>query len=316
MAAIVAGTVSPLISGTIFCAMLSACERTGDLKRAEDWSRTARIHLNRTCGDKLPILHSHCRTAYGVVLCDTGRWTEAEVEILYAFGPSSTKALSKQADAAGALARLRLMQGRLEEVSDLLAPYAGHFEVSEQLARLHLLREEPDLAAAVLNRGLHDLVGDRLRAGRLDAFSKYGSRTSPSLPGGADNASRENSPWPIPSICAVASSNRAAMGVPACRRKRPVASAESITSPVGSAIGESATAETTPEVPIEMMTSPGPAPTPNAAAALSPAPGPTTAPQWVTPAGSEGSRTPGTTASWPRARRSRSVLYSPVRADQ
>jgi tetratricopeptide (TPR) repeat protein len=102
-----------------------------------------------------------------VVLCDTGRWTEAEVEIMYAFGPSSTKAVSKQADAAGALARLRLMQGRLDEVSDLLAPYAGRFEVCEQLARLHLLRDEPDLAAAVLNSGLHDLVGDRLRAGRL-----------------------------------------------------------------------------------------------------------------------------------------------------
>jgi tetratricopeptide (TPR) repeat protein len=167
MAAIVAGTVSPPISGTIFCAMLSACERTGDLKRAEDWSRTARMHLDRTCGDKFPILHSHCRTAYGVVLCDTGRWTEAEVEILHAFGPSATTAVSKQADAAGALARLRLMQGRIDEVSDLLAPYTGSFEVCEQLARLHLLREDPDLAAAVLNSGLHDLVGDRLRAGRL-----------------------------------------------------------------------------------------------------------------------------------------------------
>jgi hypothetical protein len=167
MAAIVAGTVSPLSSGGIFCAMLSACERTGDLKRAENWSRTARVHLEQTCGDKVPILHSHCRTAYGVVLCDTGHWPEAEVEILHAFGPSATKAVSKQADAAGALARLRLMQGRLDEVSELLAPYAGHFEVCEQLARLHLLRDEPDLAAAVLNRGLHDLVGDRLRAGRL-----------------------------------------------------------------------------------------------------------------------------------------------------
>jgi tetratricopeptide (TPR) repeat protein len=167
MAAIVTGSVSPLFSGGIFCAMLSACERTGDLKRAEEWSRTARIYLDQTCGDKVPILHSHCRTAYGVVLCDTGRWTEAEVEILYAFGANATKAVSKQADAAGALAQLRLMQGRLDEVSDLLAPYAGHFEVCQQVARLHLLRDEPDLAAEVINRGLHDLVGDRLRAGRL-----------------------------------------------------------------------------------------------------------------------------------------------------
>ena len=71
MAAIVAGRVSPPFSGTIFCAMLSACERTGDLKRAEDWSRAARLYLDRTCGDKLPILHSHCRTAYGASRSDT-----------------------------------------------------------------------------------------------------------------------------------------------------------------------------------------------------------------------------------------------------
>ena len=108
---------------------------------------------------------------------------------------------------------------------------------------------------------------------------------------------------------------RAAIGVLATWRKRPVASAEPTTSPVGSAIGESATAETTPEVPMEMMTSPVWS-TPNATAALSPAPGPTTAPLGMRPAGSEGFRTLGTTASWPRANRSRSVLYAPVRADQ
>jgi hypothetical protein len=52
MAAIVAGTVSPPMSGAIFCAMLSACERTGDLKRAEDWTRTARIKLDQTFGER------------------------------------------------------------------------------------------------------------------------------------------------------------------------------------------------------------------------------------------------------------------------
>jgi hypothetical protein len=36
-----------------------------------------------------------------VVFCDTGHWTEAEVEILHAFGPRFTKAVSKLADAAG-----------------------------------------------------------------------------------------------------------------------------------------------------------------------------------------------------------------------
>jgi hypothetical protein len=52
-------------------------------------------------------------------------------------------------------------------------------------------------------------------AARADALSKYVSTTSPSLPGGADNASRENSSCPTRNICAVASSTRAAMGVQA-----------------------------------------------------------------------------------------------------
>ena len=56
------------------------------------------------------------------------------------------------------------------------------------------------------------------------------------------------------------------------RRRSPA------TIPDGSAAGTSATANTVPEVPIETTTSPGSAPTPSAAAMLSPVPGPRTAP--------------------------------------
>lgn len=39
--------------------------------------------------------------------------------------------------------------------------------------------------------------------------SKYGTRTSPALPGGADSASRDNSSWSTRNIAAAASSTRA-----------------------------------------------------------------------------------------------------------
>jgi DNA-binding CsgD family transcriptional regulator/Tfp pilus assembly protein PilF len=167
MAAVSAGEVSPIFSGKIFCALLTACERTGDLKRAEEWTQTCTRYLEARVPGKLPILHAHCRTAYGVVLCDTGRWNEGETEIMHALGPGTTTAVSKNADSTAALAGLRLMQGRIEEAAELLAPYADRFEVCEQMAKLHLLRGEYDLCIAVAVRGLHDLVGDRLRAGRL-----------------------------------------------------------------------------------------------------------------------------------------------------
>ncbi len=167
MAAVSAGEVSPIFAGKIYCAMLTACERTGDVRRAEQWTKSCQQYLNTTVPGKLPILHSHCRTAYGVVLCDTGHWNEAESEIMIALGPESTNYVTKQADSVAALAGLRMMQGRIEEAADLLAPYADCWEVCEQMARLHLLRKEYDLAVAVIVRALHDLVGDRLRSGRL-----------------------------------------------------------------------------------------------------------------------------------------------------
>jgi hypothetical protein len=168
MAPVSAGEVrSPMIAGTVYCALLTACERTGELRRAEEWTRAARDFAARRMSGRLPILHAHCRLAYGTVLCDAGRWPEAETELVDALGPSSTESIPKMAEAAGALASLRLMQDRVEEAADLLAPYADRFEVCLPLARLHFARGELDLAAVVIARALAELVGDRLRAGRL-----------------------------------------------------------------------------------------------------------------------------------------------------
>jgi DNA-binding CsgD family transcriptional regulator len=170
MAAVSAGEVSTIFAGKIFCALLTACERTGDLRRAEEWTQTCRTIFNTRAPGKLPILHTHCRTAYGIVLCDIGRWNEAETEFMQAFDRDSTAAVVKQADSVGALAGLRMLQGRLEEAAELLAPYADRFEVCEQMAKLHVLRGEYDLAVAVITSRLNELVGDRLRGGRLLAL--------------------------------------------------------------------------------------------------------------------------------------------------
>jgi hypothetical protein len=63
-------------------------------------------------------------------------------------------------------------------------------------------------------------------------------------------------------MAAAASSTRAALRVATSGRKRPVASANPATVPEASAAGVAATLNTVPEVPIETMTSPSTAPTP------------------------------------------------------
>jgi len=145
--------------------MLTSCERTGDLRRAEEWTQAATDFNTRRFEGDLGILHSHCRLAYGTVLCDSGRFSEGEAQLNAGITPSGS--IPHRADGAGALATLRLMQGRVDDAAELLEPFIDRFEVCEPLARLHYARGEYDLAAAVIDRALHDLVGDRLRAGRL-----------------------------------------------------------------------------------------------------------------------------------------------------
>ncbi len=168
MAPVVSGEVAdPVMGAMIFCALLTSCERTGDVRRAEEWARAAREYGDRRFAPRLSILSSHCRIAHGTVLCDAGRLPEAEEEFMRALDPTSSTFVVKLADAAGALANLRLLQDRPDDAAALLEPYKEMFEVCEPLARLYFARGEHDLAAAVIDRALHELVGDRLRAGRL-----------------------------------------------------------------------------------------------------------------------------------------------------
>ena len=115
----------PMMGGTIFCALLTACERTGELRRAEEWTRAAqRVQHERDSAGKLPILHSHCRLAYGTVLCDAGRLSEAETELLCALDPASSACVPRSPTRPRALASLRLLQDRVDEAAELLEPYA------------------------------------------------------------------------------------------------------------------------------------------------------------------------------------------------
>jgi tetratricopeptide (TPR) repeat protein len=157
---------NPMIGGTIFCAVLTACERTGELQRAAEWSKAAEAYATARLGD-FAVMHAHCRLAYGTVLCDAGRWPEAEAEMLAALGPPSTSCVPKLAESAAALANLRLLQGRPDDAAAVLAPYEGRFEVCEPVARLHFARGQLDEAVAVIDSALYQMVGDRLRAGRL-----------------------------------------------------------------------------------------------------------------------------------------------------
>ncbi len=168
MAALCAGEVRNFsVIGKSYCALLSACERTGEVARAEEWIRVVTQTLTTPFGGRPRASHSHCRLAYGSVLCTAGRWTEGEEAILEVLGPSGSAYLSHRAEAAARLASLRLLQGRVGEAAELLRPFEDRPSSCEPLARVHLVNGDLDLADGVGRRGLAAVGRDRLRAGVL-----------------------------------------------------------------------------------------------------------------------------------------------------
>ncbi|HEY7134245.1 MAG TPA: LuxR C-terminal-related transcriptional regulator [Acidimicrobiia bacterium] len=168
MAAITAGEVADLgVAGKTFCAMLSACDRAGDMRRAEEWTRVVADTVMDRYDGRPRVLHTHCRAAYGSVLCSVGRWSDAEAAMVEAIGPEASTFAFHRAETTIRLAELRLLQGRVDEAAVLLQPYEDRVAACAPLARLHAIRGENDVAAAVIRRGLRELVDDRLRRALL-----------------------------------------------------------------------------------------------------------------------------------------------------
>ena len=168
LATICAGEIrQPAITGQAFCSMLSSCDRAQDVARAEEWIRLVDdLVLSRT-GGRPPVLYTHCAGAYGSVLIDAGRWAEAEAALTDALGPRASACVGHRIDSTAALARLRVVQGRVDEAADLLATQEDRLPSCLPLAEVHLRRGDADLAAAVARRGVDELVGDASRRAPL-----------------------------------------------------------------------------------------------------------------------------------------------------
>ena len=172
LAAITGGHLrDPSIAGNAFCSMLSSCDRSGDLRRAEEWNRLIDELMLERLGGRPRVLHTHCRVAYGSVLFRVGRWPEAEQVMLEALGPNASRARAHRIDTLARLAELRIDQGRIEEAALLVGPHADELAMCNPVARIHLFTGEHDLAVAVAGRGIRDLVGDAVRRGPLLAIT-------------------------------------------------------------------------------------------------------------------------------------------------
>ena len=150
------------------CSFFTACYYSSEFDRAGSWADLLRQHGLIGAAPGGPVfLGNHCASLQGALLCELGRWAEAE-EVLVAATEQFESTMGVPAfHSPIVLADLRIRQGRLDEAEAILLPRAQAFEAHLPTARLHLAREEHDLAATCAGRGLRALGGDRLRAVEL-----------------------------------------------------------------------------------------------------------------------------------------------------
>lgn len=155
-------------TGKSVCSFLTACYYAADFDRAGSWAEVLRRHglIGRAPGVQV-FLANHCDAVQATLLCELGRWGEAEALL--------TRAIEHFEDTMGmaswhpaiALAELRIRQGRLADAELLLLGKEGHLQALLPTARLHLARGDHDLARATAIRGLRAIRDDRLRAAEL-----------------------------------------------------------------------------------------------------------------------------------------------------
>jgi DNA-binding CsgD family transcriptional regulator len=152
MTAVVSGEVKDyFVASETFCVTLSTCELAGDLVRTNHWCESALEYAQRY---QCSFLAAYCRTTYGSLLVETGKWKDAESALTEAIHTFDIGHHGLRVNAVLKLADLRVSQGRLEEADVLLSGYEDYGSAALPRARLHLARAETDLARAVLEQAL------------------------------------------------------------------------------------------------------------------------------------------------------------------
>ena len=157
---------NPFVAGQTVCSLFTACWHVNDLGRMESWDQVMRER--GYIGERgFPILNGHCDSVYGTLLCNLGRWSEAESVLEHGMEIASGLFHAGRLHVHVAMADLRIRQGRLDDAERLLLGYDDHMEALVTMARLHLARGDHELAAGTARRGLRAMGPDRVRAFEL-----------------------------------------------------------------------------------------------------------------------------------------------------
>jgi DNA-binding NarL/FixJ family response regulator len=162
MVAVTAGEVSTVISGVIYCNVISACFDLFDIKRAHDWTDALATWCDRQPG--LVAFRGECPAHRAEILRLCGRWREALDEAQRAYAALAAAERPGLGSAVYAIGELHRLRGETEaaESSFQLAAAHGH-SAQPGLALLRLAQGKTATARAAIDRVLAEPISVRRR---------------------------------------------------------------------------------------------------------------------------------------------------------
>lgn len=165
MATATAGDVRDLHTlGEAYCNMITASIDAGDWERATEWCGVVNGFAEQT---GLTPLFGVCRSVHAEVLIATGRWPEAESALETALDTHARAIPAMAAPAIASLAELRVRQNRIADAELLLAGREEHPASLRALALLRVAEGQPQVASALLERGLRGAEDNAVRLTQL-----------------------------------------------------------------------------------------------------------------------------------------------------
>ena len=169
MVAGIAGELTPIVTGIVYCSVILACQDAFDVRRAREWTQA----LSQWCGEQPEMLAftGRCLVHRAEILQLDGSWSDALAEAERATRRSletGSRAAGLACYRRGELLRLRGELGAAEEAYE----EAGRrgWEPQPGIAQLRLAQGRTDAAVASIRRADAEVTEPLRRAGLLPAY--------------------------------------------------------------------------------------------------------------------------------------------------